>query len=141
MDNIGSPINNHTKDLRVLINPPPQLTMDTHIPTRIETLDAYEDNCSAERRYRVAILYITHDILKQVNLISASQSEGVDRYKNLKDQLLNLSNKNDKKHKEKNQITNTIAVTTTFNIITTGGKIISNNKTSNNRKIKQLIRM
>jgi hypothetical protein len=33
MENIGSQINNHTIDPRVVINPPPQLIMDTHIPT------------------------------------------------------------------------------------------------------------
>jgi len=36
MENIGSQINNHTIDPRVVINPPPQFTMDTHIPTWLE---------------------------------------------------------------------------------------------------------
>ena len=44
MENIGHQINNHTIEARVFVNPPPQLTMDTHIPTWLELVELYVSN-------------------------------------------------------------------------------------------------
>ncbi len=41
LENIGSQINNHTIEPVAAINPPPHLTMDTHIPTWLELVELY----------------------------------------------------------------------------------------------------
>ena len=41
MENSGNQTNNHTIEPAVLINPPPHLTMETHIPTWLELAELY----------------------------------------------------------------------------------------------------
>jgi hypothetical protein len=82
--------NNRTIDITPMIEQPQSLDHDTDIPKYLET-------CNKENWYKIAISYINHTIIKKINLISISKSEGINRYEHLKNQLLLLNNQDENK--------------------------------------------
>jgi hypothetical protein len=93
MENIGNQINNHTIDPRVVINPPPQLTMDTHIPTWLELVELYVLKEKVEDvKYTIMMGYVQPEVMKQLNITSQSKSraEEINRWLDMKEQLMKL---------------------------------------------------
>ena len=93
MENIGHQINNHTIEARVFVNPPPQLTMDTHIPTWLELVELYVSNEKDEEvKYTIIMGYVQHEMIKQVNITSKSKSKAdkIKRWIDMKEQLMSL---------------------------------------------------
>jgi hypothetical protein len=84
--------NGKTLDQQALIHPPQKLDENTHIPTWLEAIESYVHNEEDEDKYRVTLSYITNEILKKINIISKnkSTSENINRFENLKEQLLKL---------------------------------------------------
>ena len=93
MENIGHQINNHTIEARVFVNPPPQLTMDTHIPTWLELVELYVSNEKDEDvKYTIMMGYVQHEMMKQVNITSKSKNKAdkINRWIDMKLQLMRL---------------------------------------------------
>jgi hypothetical protein len=93
MENIGNQINYHTIDPRVFINPPPQLTMDTHIPTWLELVELYVLKEKVEDvKYTIMMGYVQPEVMKQLNITSQSKSraEKINRWIDMKEQLMKL---------------------------------------------------
>ncbi len=85
MENIGSQINNQTIDPRVVINPPPQLTMDTHISTLVE-LNVLKEKVE-DIKYTIMMGYVQKEVMKQLNITSQSKrrAEEIIRWTDMKE--------------------------------------------------------
>jgi hypothetical protein len=92
--------NNRTMDITSMIKQPQSLDNNTDIPTWIEAMETYLETCNKENWYKIAISYINHTVIKKINLISISTSEGINRFEHLKNQLLLLNNQDENKAKE-----------------------------------------
>ena len=89
-----SKINRSPIEITQIINKPEPLHDITDIPTWIEKMETYLETINKEDWYKITISYIDTIVLKKINLISKSRSDIIDRYDDLKNQLLKIDKKN-----------------------------------------------
>ena len=67
-----------------------------HPPQKLVAIESYVYNEEDEDKYRITLSYKTNEILKKINIISKNKStnEGLNRYEDIKEQLLKLDHIN-----------------------------------------------
>ena len=74
-----------------MMSEPGHLNKSMQIPTWIEIMDKYVEHLiQADQKYIVALSKLRPHVIKHINVVSSHKGRDMDRYLNLKDQLMIL---------------------------------------------------